>query len=355
MLKETHQISFAEAINETTEQLMSYDESIICYGLGVNDPGRIFNTTKNLVETFGEQRVFDMPTAENGMLGIGIGAAIAGLKPIIIFQRVDFFLLAMDQLVNNAAKWRFMFGGQSNVPITIRLIIGRGWGQGPTHSQSLQAWFAHIPGLKVVMPSTTEELKQLLTASVLDPNPVIILEHRWLYQQKGNVPIQIDNLWLLSEQSNISTGDELTVVSSSYLTTEAKIALKFLQEHHEISIEHITLSVLAPLNTSRIIESVEKTGRLLLLESAHETCSISSSISHQVAASSFDKLKLAPVVMAKPDWPEPTTYSGTKYYYISAYDIAQKICEMLAITLDIEALQKQGHHDVPGDWFTGPF
>ena len=285
-----HQITFQQAINEATEQAMTIDSSVICYGLGMNDPGRIFNTTKGLVEKFGERRVFDMPTSENGMLGIGIGAAMAGLKTIMVFQRVDFFLLAMDQLVNNAAKWHFMFGGQSPIPITVRLVIGRGWGQGPTHSQSLQSWFAHIPGLKVVMPATPEDAKKQLVASIFDMNPVVILEHRWLYQQQGNVPINSDVNWKLANLPPITIGDDMTIVSSSYLTTEANIAIQWLKEKHNINCEHICLSLIAPLNVDDIIYSVKKTGRLLLLESGHETCSVSSTISHQVVSCLFPRI-----------------------------------------------------------------
>jgi pyruvate dehydrogenase E1 component beta subunit len=176
------EITFAQAINEATHQAMQEDSSVICFGLGVTDPGGIFGTTLGLEKAFGSERVFDMPTSENAMTGVAVGAAIAGLKPVMTHQRLDFFLLAMDQLVNSAAKWHYMFGGQFNVQMTIRLIIGRGWGQGPTHSQNLQAWFSHIPGLKVVMPTTPSDAKGLLLASIADPNPVIFLEPKALYR-----------------------------------------------------------------------------------------------------------------------------------------------------------------------------
>ena len=156
------QKNFVNAINEAIYQAMEIDETVICYGLGVTDPKAVFGTTANLEKRFGPQRVFDMPTSENALTGIAVGAALNGIKSVMTHQRVDFFLLAMDQLVNSAAKWHYMFGSQNAIPITIRLIIGRGWGQGPTHSQNLQAWFAHIPGLKVVMPSTPADAKGLL-------------------------------------------------------------------------------------------------------------------------------------------------------------------------------------------------
>ena len=155
------QKNFAAAINDALHQAMEIDSSVICYGLGVTDPKAVFGTTQKLEERFGSERVFDMPTSENAMTGVAIGAALNGIKSVVTHQRVDFFLLAMDQIVNSAAKWHYMFGGQNTIPITIRLIIGRGWGQGPTHSQNLQAWFAHIPGLKVVMPTTPKDAKGL--------------------------------------------------------------------------------------------------------------------------------------------------------------------------------------------------
>ena len=151
----------SQAINEATIMAMKKDNSVYVIGEGVNDPKEIFGTTKNLKKKFGKNRVFDTPASENAMTGIGIGMSLNGKIPIMVHQRLDFFLLAMDQLVNNASKWNIMFGGKNRVPITIRLIIGRGWGQGPTHSQNLQSWFAHVPGLKVVAPSFPSTMKNI--------------------------------------------------------------------------------------------------------------------------------------------------------------------------------------------------
>ena len=170
----SRKLSFVEAINEAMFIAMKKDKKVLCYGLGVDDPKRIFGTTKGLKEKFGDSRVFDMPTSENAMTGISIGAGLSSFRSIMVHQRLDFFLLAMDQLVNGAAKWHYMFGGQKSVPITIRLIIGRGWGQGPTHSQSLQSWFAHIPGLKVVMPSNAYDAKGMLLSSIFDISIILI-------------------------------------------------------------------------------------------------------------------------------------------------------------------------------------
>ena len=173
--------NFASAINDALSVAMTSDKNIICYGLGVTDPKGVFGTTLGLEKKFGNDRVFDVPTSENALTGIGIGASLHNTKSIMTHQRLDFFLLAMDQLVNNAAKWYYMYGGKKSVPITIRLIIGRGWGQGPTHSQNLQSWFAHIPGLKVVIPTNPYDAKGMLLSAIRDPNPVIFLEHRWFH------------------------------------------------------------------------------------------------------------------------------------------------------------------------------
>ena len=224
---------YCEAINEALSLAMELDESVICYGLGVPDPKGVFGTTLGLQEKFGDKRVFDMPTAENAMTGVAIGASLYGIRSVITHQRLDFFLLAMDQLVNNAAKWHYMFGGQNSVPITIRLIIGRGWGQGPTHSQNLQSIFAHIPGLKVVMPTTSADAKGLLLESIFDDNPVLFLEHRWLHNLEGNVPegdyrVPIGKAQLLKE------GSDVTIVSLSYMSIEALHAVEVLEKKRNI-------------------------------------------------------------------------------------------------------------------------
>ena len=208
-------IKFYEAINAALKISMKKDSKLLCYGLGVTDPKAIFGTCKDLERIFGKKRVFDVPCSENALTGISIGSALGGVRSVVTHQRLDFFLLAMDQLVNGAAKWHYMYGSKLNVPITIRLIIGRGWGQGPTHSQNLQAWFAHIPGLKVVMPSTPSDAKGLLISSILDPDPVIFLEHRWLHNLEGHVP-EGDYRVPIGVAKNMHEGTDITIVSSSY-------------------------------------------------------------------------------------------------------------------------------------------
>src|SRR3990167_3336413 len=174
----SREIKFHQAILEATTQLMESNPDVYVIGLGAPDPKGLFGTTMGLEEKFGPNRVMDMPASENAMTGIVIGSALMGMRPIMTHQRVDFSLLALDQLINNAAKWHYMFGGKGSVPMVVRMFIGRGWGQGPQHSQTLHSIFAHIPGLKVVMPSNPQDAKGLFISSVQDNNPVIFLEHR---------------------------------------------------------------------------------------------------------------------------------------------------------------------------------
>jgi len=348
-------IKFSQAINEAIYQAMELDENVICYGLGTDDPKGVFGTTLGLKEKFGEKRVFDMPTSENAMTGVAIGAAINGIRPVVTHQRLDFFLLAMDQLVNNAAKWHYMFGGKSCVPITIRLIIGRGWGQGPTHSQNLQSWFAHIPGLKVVMPATAYDAKGLLLESIFDDNPVIFLEHRWLHNLESEVPT-IDYRIPIGKAQLLSKGDDITVVSSSYMTVEALHANKKLKKEN-ISCDLIDLRTVKPIDWEMIFSSVNKTGRLLVLDTASQTCSIAGEIIAQTAINCFDSLKQAPQRIALPDVPTPTSFELTKKFYKRAEDIVSVVGKMLGKKIDIASMSKSRSfpHDIPGDWFKGPF
>lgn len=349
------QKNFAAAINEALHQAMETDPMVICYGLGVTDPKAVFGTTANLEQRFGSQRVFDMPTSENAMTGVAIGAALNGIKPVMTHQRVDFFLLAMDQLVNGAAKWHYMFGGQNPIPITIRLIIGRGWGQGPTHSQNLQAWFAHIPGLKVVMPTTPEDAKGLLMTAIFDPNPVVFLEHRWLHNTLGDVP-DGDFRIPIGEARKVRSGKDVTIVSMSYMTVEAVHAADYL-ETQGVSCEIIDLRTIKPLDWPSVFDSVAKTGRLLALDSGFTTGSVAGEIVARVAMEMFSELKLAPARLAMPDVPEPTSQALTKGFYVRAADIAVKVLEMLGEPGEHirNSLPEPEPHDVPGEWFKGPF
>ncbi|OPF92781.1 Pyruvate dehydrogenase E1 component subunit beta [Rhodopseudomonas palustris] len=347
--------TFAAAIRDGLATALAVDDDVICFGLGTDDPKGVFGTTLDLHKQFGPDRVFDMPTSEAAMTGFAIGAALNGMRPVMTHQRLDFALLSLDQLVNNAAKWRFMFGGKRGVPITIRMIIGRGWGQGPTHSQSLQSWFAHIPGLKVVMPTTAEDAKGLLLGAIFDDDPVIFLEHRWLHNMKGEVPAG-DVRSPLGKARIVRQGDAVTIVAMSYMTVEALHAVDHLAAQG-IACDLIDLRSIRPLDWPAVIASVQKTGRLLALDSGHLTGGVAGEIVARVATDHFASLKSAPQRLAAPDVPEATSPALTKNYHVRAEHIAEAVGRMLGREVEIASLvaQRTFPHDVPGTWFSGPF
>lgn len=334
---------------------MSSDKNVICYGLGVDDPKGVFGTTVGLKEIFGPERVFDMPTSENAMTGVGIGAALYGLRPVMTHQRLDFALLSMDQLVNNAAKWRFMFGGRRGVPLTVRMILGRGWGQGPTHSQNLQAIFAHIPGLKVVMPSTADDAKGLLLAAIFDDDPVLFLEHRWLHNLRGEIADDAPAV-SLGKARRLRAGDDVTVVAMSYMTIEALHAVDHLAAQG-VSCDLVDLRTIRPLDWAAVEASVMRTGRLLVLDTGTLTGSVSGEIAARAASRCWSRLRCAPQRLAMPDAPEATSQALTEKYHARAEHIVEAIGRMLGKAVEGGALseQRKHPHDVPGDWFSGPF
>lgn len=359
--QERRDLTFADAIREGLDQAMAQDSRVIVIGEGVPDPKAIFNTTAGLRETHGAARVFDMPLAENGLTGICIGAALAGMRPVMVHQRIDFALLALDQLVNNAAKWHYMFDGKASVPLVVRMIVGRGWGQGPQHSQSLQAMFAQIPGLKVIMPTTAHDAKGMLIAAIEDNSPVIFIEHRWLHYVKDNVPetyyrVELDKARVLHE------GEAVTVAAFSYMALEAYAAAKALMSAMGVSIEVLDMRCVRPLDVGAVIDSLRKTGRLVVADTASSTGSIAGELIAQVAERAFGMLKAPPVRVASPDYPTPTSHFMSDGYYPGAQTIADAVIGLLGANKVgegyhklCEALQRKGPHDTPNRDFTGPF
>jgi pyruvate/2-oxoglutarate/acetoin dehydrogenase E1 component len=354
------EIKYSEAILQATDQLMESDASVYVMGLGVPDPKGIFGTTSGLEKKYGPNRVLDMPTSENGMTGIAIGSALVGMRPIMTHQRVDFFLLALDQLINNAAKWHYMFGGQLNVPLVIRLIIGRGWGQGPQHSQTLHSYFAHVPGLKVVMPSTPYDAKGLLVSAVQDNNPVVYLEHRWLHTIYGEVPPTLYSV-PLGKAKIINEGKDLTIISCSHMTVEAYKAARFLQEDG-ITAEIVDMRTLKPLDKETLLDSVKKTGHALVVDLDWKTCGFAAEICAILAEEAWDALKAPPKRLTYPDSLTPTSWVLANHYYPTAKDIAIAALEMLQRPTKARKLIEQmisekmvSPLDVPDKSFTGPF
>lgn len=348
-------LNFFQAVNEAIDLCMSKDDSVYLMGLGVPDPKGIFGSTKGLAEKYGPGRVMDMPVSENAMTGVAIGSAIAGMRPVLTHQRVDFALLAMEQIVNQAAKWHFMFGGEMKVPMVIRMIIGRGWGQGPQHSQSLQAWFAHIPGLKVVMPSTPHDVKGLLISSIEDNNPVIFIEHRWLYNIRGPVPEGIYRV-PLGQPKVVRDGSDLTIAGVSYMTLEALRAAESLAKLG-IESEVIDVRTLRPFDSTIILESVRKTGRLIVADTGWKLCGFGAEVVSEVAEEAFENLKAPPERLALADTPAPTTRALANRYYPRAEQIVERAKKMLGLHEKkfVPVVTPSLSLDIPDPSFTGPF
>ena len=348
-------ITFAQALLEATEQCMAASPSVYVMGLGVTDPKGTFGTTLGLEQKFGSARVMDMPTSENGMTGIAIGTALMGMRPVMTHQRVDFALLALDQIINNAAKWHYMFGGRLSVPLVIRLIIGRGWGQGPQHSQSLQALFAHIPGLKVVMATTPYDAKGLLISAIEDDNPVIFLEHRWLHSIFGPVPAEMYRV-PLGTAKTVRDGSDVTIVALSYMTLEALRAADILSRDG-ISADVIDVRTLKPLDTPHILDSVNRTRRLIVVDGGWRTSGFAGEIIAQVAES-IDHLAARPRRLTLPDLPTPSTPALANNYYPRAVHIvnaARSLWDLPERSEPELGILHEVPLDVPDRAFTGPF
>jgi len=348
-------IKFSEAILEATDFCMGKDSSVFIIGLGVPDPKGIFGTTSGLQKKYGENRVMDMPLSENCMTGVIIGAALNGFKPILTHQRVEFALLSIDQIVNQAAKWNYMNAGQKSVPIVIRMVIGRGWGQGSQHSQSLESWFAHIPGLKVVIPANPYDAKGLLISSIEDNNPVIFLEHRWLHNLVDDVPSEEFTV-PIGKARIAKIGKDATIVAHSYMVLEALRCADKL-EKHGISVEVVDLRSIRPLDSETILDSVKKTKRLVVADNGWIHFGVSSEIISIVTENIFDQLICAPVRIGMNDSPSPSTGSLANHYYPRAINIAKKLVEMFDIELNVENIFPKTNIplDVPDPSFKGPF
>jgi len=347
----TRKITFSQAINEALFLCMKREKKIFLLGCGVTSPTAIFGSLKGLYRQFGKNRVIETPIAENGITGIAIGASLLGMFPIIIHQRIDFMLLSMDQIVNHAAKWSYMFGGKKGVPLTIRCIIGKGWGQGAQHSQSLQALFAHIPGLKVVMPSTPCDVKGLLISSIKDKNPVIFIEHRRLYDFKEKVPVGIYKI-PLGKGRVVRKGKDITIVAISLMVLEALKAAEVLKKDYKIDAEVVDLRCLRPLDEKIILRSVKKTGRLIIADTGWITYGVSAEISALVSDFGYQYLKAPIKRVGLPEVPTPTTFYLENLYYPTAQRIVNYAVNLIFCQ---KKSAKRSKTAVIKDSFTGPF
>jgi len=314
-------LSFALAINEALHQMMETDPTVFLIGQGVNSPWYVGKTADRLLGRFGEERVIDTPVSENAVTGAAVGAAIAGMRPVVVHPRMDFMLYAFDPIINQAANWFFMNGGKRSVPMVIWGIINRGGEQAAQHGQALQAMFAHVPGLKVVMPATPHDAKGLMVAAIRDENPVLYIDERWLYGEEEPVPEQVYAV-PIGEAMVRREGGDLTVAASSYMV---KLAMQAAGElaGQGVEAEVLDLRTIKPLDKKRLLASVRKTGRLVVADGGWRSFGVSGEIEAVVVEEAFDALKAAPVRVTLPDVPAPASRSLEEVYYPKVQDIVR--------------------------------
>ncbi|MDA8755340.1 alpha-ketoacid dehydrogenase subunit beta [Candidatus Pseudothioglobus singularis] len=321
--------TYGTAILSAFDYLLENYPEVFVIGQGLWSPWYVGSSMTDLDKKFGVERVIDTQVSESACTGAAVGAALAGMKPIVVHPRMDFMIYAMDAIVNQAAKWSHMFGGQAHPGLTVRSIINRGGEQGAQHSQALHAWFAHVPGLRVVMPSTVADARDLLIASVLSKDPVIYIDDRWLYDQEDQLPpiIELD----LNDQKPVisSSGFDLTIAASGHTSLIARESVSKLKDVN-ISPEVIDIRVLNPFKVDVIVDSVKKTRKLLVLDSG---C-LSGGFSAEVISKTVERLpvgclKTPPVRVSLPDAPAPTAKVLENDYYISIDDVVEASKKMV--------------------------
>ena len=342
------ELSYGDAISEATVQAMELDSEVFVMGLGVDDYKGIFGTTLAAHQKFGNARVIGTPACENAMTGIAIGAALNGKRPLLVHARNDFMFLALDQLINNASKWKYAYAGKSAVPFVTRGIIGRGWGQGPTHSQSIQSVLAHFPGIYVAMPSSPYIAKGILMEGLRSSVPVILLEHRSLYSMKEPVPVK-PYMYPFGQGLIVHPGKDMTVVATSAMVKEAVKAAHILKKEG-IGLEVIDPVSIQPLDEKIILTSVKKTGYLICADTSWASCGFASEVSALVAEKGFRHLKGPIKRVTLPACPAPVSRELEEAFYPDYRDIVSSVEELIGRDLKID-LEKYREVDA----FKGPY
>ena len=322
-----NQITYSEAILEGFKYLLDNDEDVFIMGQGLWSPWYVGNTMKDLDKLYGKKRVIDTPVSENAVTGAAIGASLCGSKPIVVHPRMDFMLYAMDPIINQAAKWSYMFGGQAHPQVTIRSIVNRGGEQGAQHSQILHSLFAHIPGLRVVIPYSVIDARDLLISSVLCKDPVIFIDDRWLYDEKDERK-EIEKLNLEEVTSRtVLEGDDITIISSGYSTKISKNAIQIFNDtNKKFSIELIDLRVVNPINYDLILKSICKTKRFIVVDGGWKTCGLASEIISSVVEKLDPNILLSkPINLSLKNCPAPSSNVLEKEYYLTEQDIVNSL------------------------------
>jgi len=322
-----NELTYAQAIAQGLQQAMELSPDVVLVGQLIDYSPGVFGTTTGLVERFGANRVLDFPVAESAMTAAGMGAALAGMRPVLIHHRLDFMLYSMDAVVNWISLWRFKSNGESHVPLTIRAIVGKGWGQGPQHSKSLHAWFAHLPGIKVAMPATAFDAKGLLMESIFGEDPVIIVEHRSLYTLKDRVP-DIPYRVRFGQATVRRAGDDITLVSAGVMVPFAlRVAAQLADRRVEAEV--IDLRSISPLDSETVCRSVEKTGRLAVLDPAWASFGMAAEVISRVAERHGRRLRADPVRIAYPDSHTPMSSALETAYYPDENTVAAKLLSLV--------------------------
>jgi len=316
-------ITFAEALNEALDQMMAKDEKVIVMGEDVGVYGGVFGVTKGLIEKYGPERVRDTPIAESGFIGAGIGAAAVGYRPVVELMFIDFLGVAFDQIYNQAAKMRYMFGGRAKIPLVLRTVAGAGFSAAAQHSQSLHSIFVHVPGLKVVMPSTPYDAKGLLISSIKDDDPVIFIEHKGLYGIKGPVPK--DEYEVPLGVADVKRkGKDVTIVATAAMVHKSlRVAEKLAKEG--VDIEVVDPRSLKPLDLDTILGSIKKTGRLVVVDEGYPRCGFATDIAAIAASMAFRNLKAPVKLVTPPDTPVPFSPALEPEWIPSENDIEKAV------------------------------
>lgn len=322
--------NYGEAVREGFRHLLAEHQEVFAIGQGLWSPWYVGSSMTDLDREFGTERIIDTPVSENACTGAAVGASLFGYRPIVIHPRMDFMLLATDQIVNQASKWAHMLGGQTSPAVTIRGIVNRGGEQGAQHSQALHSWYAHIPGLRVVMPATPADARDLLIASVLSDHPVLYIDNRWLYEREADLPPSRDVDLEKQGPQILLTGDDVTLVGSGYATWLCEQAAEKLAADG-ITCEVIDLRVLNPFDGAEIARSVKRTGRLVAVDDGWSTCGLAA----EIIASAVERvapaaLKSSPSRVTIPDAPAPTSRVLEDAYYPTAETVVAAVHTSLA-------------------------
>lgn len=340
-------LTYVQALNKAIHLEMAEDDQVIIMGLDVDDHKAIYQSLDGILAKYGPQRIFNTPLSEEGMTGFAIGAALAGKKVVHTHIRADFCLLAFNQIINMASNISYISNGALSVPLTIRCIVGRGWGQGPQHSKSIHSMLAQIPGLKVYSPSRPQDIFSCMRAAIQDPNPCVILEHRWLFDVSGEVDFNRG----YEPASRLIEGQDITIVSTSWMSVEALQVAEALKNSN-ISCEVIDISGISPLGFALILESVKKTGRLLVCDYDWAEFGFAAEVIAYVVERQLSSLKSPPKRLGFAHTPCPTARVMESDFYPSTQDLADKVTEALGRAAHrIEGLGFQSYENR----FKGPF